>query len=199
MPTGYTADVADGTVTDLTPFVMRLARGMGALVMMRDDPWDATVPEKFEPSTYNAEMLAKARTERDGLRAMTPAECDAAAQAEAAEHDASKTKARADHEKRRSRYQSMIDKVEAWDGAPEGIKEFGLQQLQEGMEFDCREPFNYWSERPSENGAEWKAAKLEKVERDIMYHAKAQAEEEARTEGRNAWLAQLRKSLDADA
>lgn len=196
MPTGYTADVADGTITDLKSFVMRLARGMGALVTMRDDAWDAPVPEKFEPGTYNAKKLIESRAERDRLQAMTNAECDAAAQAEAAAHDASEAEAKASHKERRAHYQAMIGKVEAWEGAPEGIKEFGMQQLREGMQFDCREPFKYWSERPSEDGAAWKAKRLAEVARDMMYHAKGQAEEEDRTAGRNAWLSQLRASLN---
>jgi len=198
MPTGYTAAVSDGEITELAPFVMRLARGMGALIMMRDDDWDAPIPEAFKPSTYNADKLSDARAERDRLRAMTMAECTAAAQAEAITFDLELDAAKNAHREKRERYADMIDKVEAWEDAPEGIKEFGLQQLRESMEFDCREPFTYWRERPSEDGATWKAERLAKVERDIMYHAKSQAEEEARTEGRNAWLAQLRQSLSTN-
>lgn len=195
MPTGYTAAVADGKITDLEPFIWQLARGMGALIMMRDDPWDAPVPEKFEPSQYSADRLVEARAERDRIRSMSAAEADAAAKSEAEKHDQSEAKYRADKIAQRERYQAMIDKVEAWESAPEGIKEFGLEQLRTGMKFDCPAEITFWDERPSEDGQEWRLGKLQKIERDIAYHAKGQGEEDARTEGRNSWLAHLRKSL----
>lgn len=52
MPTGYTANVPDGITFE--QFVWQCARGMGALVMMRDEPTGAPIPERFEPSDYNA-------------------------------------------------------------------------------------------------------------------------------------------------
>lgn len=197
MPTGYTASVLDGTITDLEPFAMQLARGMGALVMMRDHPSDAPIPEKFEPSDYHAKRLEEARAERDRLYAMSEDECADAASLEAAEYDECVEERRIEHAAQRARYAAMIAKVEAWRGAPEGIKEFALEQLRTGMEFDCREPFTWYEDRPSEDGSAWRAGKLEKAARDIEYHSAEHGKEMARTESRNAWLAQLRKSLAA--
>jgi hypothetical protein len=174
---------------------MQLARGMGALVMMRDDPSDAAIPEAFEPSQYSAKSLLKARTERDTLRAMTTAEANSAAQAEVKEYDRSESAYRAEKVVARQRYQAMLDKVLAWEGAPEGIKEFGLEQLRRGMEFDCPAETKFYRERPTEIGEEWRRAKLEKLAKDILYHAAEQAKEDARTEERNSWIAQLRRSL----
>lgn len=199
MPTGYTAAVQDGTITELEPFALQLARGMGALVMMRDDPHDAPIPEKFEPSDYNAKRLEEAKAERDRLYAMTSTEVQDAADVDYAEWVADKSKREQEHGHQRARYLAMIAKVEAWQGAPEGIKEFALEQLHRGLEFDCPEPFEYWRTAPPKDGGEWKREKLEKATQDILYHAKAHAEEEARTEGRNAWIAQLRKSLARDS
>jgi hypothetical protein len=50
MPTGYTAAVADGTITEFPDFAMQCARAFGTLVLMRDEPQDAAIPEKFEPA-----------------------------------------------------------------------------------------------------------------------------------------------------
>lgn len=50
MPTGYTADLHDGKDVTFDQFVKQCARGMGALVTLRDAPWDAPLPERFEPS-----------------------------------------------------------------------------------------------------------------------------------------------------
>lgn len=195
MPTGYTADVADGTITDLPTFAMKLARGMGALIMMRDEPSNAPIPDEFKPSTYNADKLAEAQAERERITAMSDEECQAAADAAVADYDKERAEAEANHAVRRQRYISMLDKVTAWEGAPEGIKDFAISQLGESMHFDCREPFRFYQDRPSNDGKQWRKAALEKALKDIAYHAKAQSEENERTENRNAWLRQLRKSL----
>lgn len=195
MPTGYTADVLDGTITELEPFVWQLARGMGALITMRDAASDTPVPERFEPSQYNNEHLTRLRAERDQIRALTADEADAGACADVLAYDTSRERYLAEKVEGRQRYLDMIAKLEAWDCAPEGIKEFGLDQLQQSLDFDCPENPTYYGERPSEIGEEWRRQKLAKVEQDILFHTRQQAEEEARTEGRNAWLAHLRRSL----
>lgn len=197
MPTGYTASVADGTVTDLATFAMQLARGMGACITMRDAPSDAPIPEKFEPHDYHAKRLEEARTELERLYAMSEDEAQSEADKEYAEFLADRDRAEGRHATQRSNYEAMIANVEAWTGAPEGIKEFALEQLRTGMDFDCRGPFSYWREGPPEIGTEWRRAKLEKAQKDVEYHTIEDAKERTRTEGRNAWLAQLRASLKA--
>lgn len=61
MPTGYTEAVQSGEVTEFRDFALRCARAMGALIMMRDDPMDAPIPDEFKPSDWNRKQLDKAR------------------------------------------------------------------------------------------------------------------------------------------
>ena len=197
MPTGYTASVADGTVTDLKTFAMRLARGMGALIDMRDAPWDAPLPEKLEPSPYYASQIARLNIEIAALNAMTPEQLDAEAQKGAAKFDADSAEARQRHEDIRDRYRAMVEKVKAWDGAPEGIKEFALSQLSESLSFDCREPFHYWGSRPPESGVYWLKQQKELLLNELDHMVKSKAEDDARYEARNAWLVQLHRSLSS--
>lgn len=56
MPTGYTAAVEDGTITEFDDFAWQCARAFGALIMMRDDPMSAPIPQKFEPTAEHVEM-----------------------------------------------------------------------------------------------------------------------------------------------
>jgi len=70
MPTGYTAKLMESGQT-FQDFVMQCARAFGACVMMRDDPMDAPIPERFEPSDYNVKRLAEAKAELVKLQAMT--------------------------------------------------------------------------------------------------------------------------------
>jgi hypothetical protein len=195
MPTGYTADVADGKVTDLEPFILQCARGMGALIMMRDEPSNAPIPERFEPSDYHTKKLTELRAERDRLRNLSPKDVEAEATAELAQYEADKARAKQENTERRNRYNGMIAQVVQWEGAPEGIKEFALEQLRRGRDFDCPTPFRYYRDPPLADGSEWRASKLEKLAKDIKYHAAEEGKEKARAEGRNAWLAQLRLSL----
>jgi hypothetical protein len=195
MPTGYTADVADGTVTDLPTFAMQLARGMGALVTMRDEPTGTPIPERFEPSDYHAKELARLETERARLLVMTDEQAQGEANDALAVYDVASTRAALEHAHKRQRYQAMIEKVEAWRGAPDGLKEFALQQLRESMDFDCREPFKFYGKPPPRIGREWKTEMLGKVQRDLEYHAAEHAKELQRVHARNLWLAQLRRSL----
>ena len=195
MPTGYTADVQSGKITDLKPFVMQLARGMGALVMMRDEPHDAPIPERFEPSPYYAERVAKSEAEVERLRLMSDEDAEAAAVEAHAEVVAAFDKAKAEHTAQRERYEAMVAKVKAWQGAPEGIKEFALDQLQQSIDFDCREPFRFYRSTDKLTGAQWREQALGEALRSLGYDRKANEDEISRTEARNNWLAQLRRSL----
>ena len=78
MPTGYTARVKDGTVTEFKDFAMGCARAMGACISMREAAHDAEIPEQFEPSPYHTEQLAKAKADLAAFEAMTEAEKQAA-------------------------------------------------------------------------------------------------------------------------
>jgi hypothetical protein len=195
MPTGFTASVADGTVTDLETFALTLARGMGALVMMRDEPWDTPIPDAFEPSDYYTKRLVELKAERERVEGLFGAQLEAEVQKLTDEYYEAEAKSRQRHEEQKQRYLDMIAKVEAWQGAPEGIKSFGLSQLRDSLNFDCREPFEYYGVLPDPDPENWKQQKLEDIEKDILYHAKNHAEEVERTESRNRWIKQLKESL----
>lgn len=195
MPTGYTAAVVDGTVTDLKEFALQCARGMGALVMMRDDPRDAPVPDSFAADTaYHDERLTSARARMSELEAMDLAARTAATEAYNAEVEAYNAKCIAENAERRNRYDAMIAKVVRWTGAPEGIKEFMLEQLRSSRDFDCYDdPTQFNPKRMSVS--DWYREELRKATRDISYHEGERAKEIARTAERNAWLRQLHDSL----
>ena len=69
MPTGYTADVADGKITEFTEYALQCARAFGACIMLRDDPVSSEIPE-FEPSDYSAKELAEAEKDLSQFLAM---------------------------------------------------------------------------------------------------------------------------------
>lgn len=93
MPTGYTASVQDGKITEFRDFAMQCARAFGATITMRDDPSDAPIPEAFEPENYNAKRLIEAQEEIARLNAMTDDEKAAKEIREAREEERRRSKA----------------------------------------------------------------------------------------------------------
>lgn len=197
MPTGYTAAVQDGTITELRPFAMQCARAFGALITMRDDPHDAKIPHKFEPDTrYYDERVAEAQEKLSNLPHMSPAECDAAASA-GHEQEVAAWRVRAQtRELQRQRYEDMISKAHAWR-PPEavlGLKDFMLEQLTKSIDFDCNIG-KYDPEPTPKNGNEWQAAQIKDAQRDLSYGLEERAKEIERIADRNLWLDALRVSL----
>lgn len=196
MPTGYTAAVSDGTVTDFPDFALQCARAFGALIMMRDEPSNAPIPESFQPSDYSAKKLEKARNKVSELQAMTPEACDVAALADYNAQCESRAARVLGNTLTRERYEAMLTKVNAWEPpTPDHVhmKEFMVEQLESSINFDC----SVYSEDPliQKTGLEWRIDQLATARRDIAYHAKASAEELERTATRNAWVKALRDSL----
>jgi hypothetical protein len=196
MPTGYTADVQSGKITRFEDFAMQCARAFGALLMMRDDPLDAPVPEEFKPSDYYREALDRNEKRLAELKAMSPAAIIAAsraAQSDAlARHEAHEA-GKAEH---RARYEAMLAKVRAWTPPTpehEGLRAFMEQQLTESIRFDCRP----WGPPEQRSPAAWYELELSDAEQAVARSRKALADEIERTEGRNRWLADLRRSLTA--
>lgn len=72
MATGYTYPVAEGELTSAPEFIRRCARAMGALVMLRDEPLSAPIPDTLPTSSsYNQDRLVEIDgklAQLDGLR-----------------------------------------------------------------------------------------------------------------------------------
>jgi hypothetical protein len=200
MPTGYTADVQSGKVTEFNEFAIRCARAFGALIMMRDDPQDAPIPEKFEPSDYHANALTKLNAERFALVAMSDEAADKAAATEYEKAVASRAESIARRAADKERYETMLAKVRAWTPPSAdhvNMKEFMEKQLTESIDFDCR-GYSY-PEPVKLTGESWRAERLASVKRDIEYHTEKDAEEIKRANERTEWVRLLRESLTQPA
>src|SRR5437870_4307935 len=113
MPSGYTATLYEGEQS-FEDFVWGCARGMGALVLLRDSP-DAPIPERFEPGTYYATRVADAQLRLDALNGMTADDAERAARtAFESETEYRRAADRRDAEIR-ARYEAMLRRVRAWE------------------------------------------------------------------------------------
>lgn len=194
MPTGYTADIAKDITFE--QYAWHCARAMGALIMMRDDPSDAPIPEKFEPSDYNAKRLAKTQERLNWLNGLSLAEANGEAiKAHAAALD-SHRRYESDKDSLRKKYWAMLEKVKAWTPPTAdhvGFKEFMVEQIRSSIKFDCHN--SYEREPQPETGIEWRAKEVEKALKDVKYHSEEHAKEVTRNTQRNQWIASLRTSL----
>lgn len=191
MPTGYTAAVCDGEITSLRDFALLCARGMGALVTMRDDPLSAPIPDQIKPDTeYDEKMLEQAKALLVELDGLTPEECEQRAQAEYEQLVASNRQRKEVRDIENARLDAMIAKVRAWSTEADGIKQFMLEQLLASHLGD----HVYEPEKIA--GEAWRAGMRQDALRSISRHGKNIAEEIHRTMLRNQWLFDLRTSLE---
>jgi hypothetical protein len=195
MATGYVHPVADGEITDLRTFALRCSRGMMALVTMRDAPNDTPIPRQLEPDLeHYEERLAEVQTRLDRLAMETEAEREARVEAEYQEALKSAEEYDAESALERERVITMRAKVEAWQGAPEDLKEFMLSQIDSSLGSPKAAPYravDYVTKRDPDE--DWRNA-VEAVGR-----AYANIErEKALTKSRNVWLDQLWASLPTE-
>lgn len=70
MPTGYTAGVMDGTITEFKDYALQCARNFGALITLRDDPLSPDLPV-LEVGDYYEQHVKDAERELKRLSKMS--------------------------------------------------------------------------------------------------------------------------------
>lgn len=194
MPSFYTQGVQSGEVTSLREFILICARAMNALYIMRDKPAEMPIPKRLEPDTkYYDERLAEANARLKELRAMSVKEKVEAAAAYNTSVLQRNAECVAQNEKERKRYTDMIEKVRAWENPPEGLKDFMLEQLENGRSFDTTDK-PYQGETFS--APDWYDMEVEQAVNNIAYYMKQANAIIARTEENNRWLEKLHTSLE---
>lgn len=195
MPTGYTAPVQDGKITDFPAFAMQCARAFGALITMRDD--SGPIPDELKPSIdYYDHSEAAARDELGMLDALTPEEAEKKRDAEFKEATKSFDKTMSERATHKKRYEAMLTKVQMWTPPTpdhQGLRDFMEQQLKESIKWDCTDYEQY---RPRKKSVPvWLAERRGEAMRSLQHAQKDRADEIERTNNRNRWLKDLRESL----
>jgi len=197
MPTGYTAKLMKDGQT-FREFILTCARAFGALIMMRDDPFDAPVPEKFEPSDYHIKALVEAKLELSRLKAMNDDEKNSFGQATKDAEIKRIGEWIARETKENIRLVEMEKQVKAWKPPTpdhEELKKFMLQQI----DISKHDIISYTLELKIEiENKPLAAFYIEAVSRaawNVKYHTEENEKEIERTNGRNLWIKQLRDSI----
>ena len=196
MPTGYTAGVADGKVTDFTEYALQCARNFGACIMLRDEPLSSEIPE-FEPSDYNAKALADAEQDLSQFLAMNESQRREVHAAEYAKNIETAERGIAEKAEQRQRYEAMMAKAKAFKSPSpdhDNYAKFLVSQLEESIQWDCGTSYYDALKQPIAF-EEWQSKKIKDLHSDIEYHRNSHREEVERTESRNRWVRQLKESL----
>lgn len=198
MPTGYTAGVANGKITDFTEYALQCARNFGACIMLRDEPMSSEIPE-FQPSDYNAKALAEAEKTLSQFLAMSESQRRELHATEHAKNIETAKRGIADKAEQRQRYEAMLAKAKAFKSpSPEhdNYAKFLVEQLESSIDFDCGTDYYEELKKPVAFKS-WQSKKIENLHKSVAYHQKAHREEIERVEGRNKWVRQLKEALEA--
>lgn len=196
MPTGYTSDIEKGI--SFRQYAMGCARAFGALITMRDDPHDAPIPEKFEPSPYYLESVAKAKARIAELEAMTAEEVIAARDKEYADLVEYNEKGIRDRKELRAKYEDILAHARGWvSPSPDHdeFKQFMISQIEDSIQWDCDTSYYEENQPEKKSPAAWIADAFQRERDHLAYSEKSLAEEVARVEKRNLWVRQLREAL----
>jgi len=191
MPTGYT-NIIDENDATFEQYVWRCARGMGALIHMRDDDMDADV-RMPKPSNFYRDYLKKERAELKRLMSLSVSEAAALVDEEYEKTQEFHRQMNEDDERTNARYDAMRAKVKAWKPPTKdhrGLKEFMLEQLETG-----NPRYERWEPGKKQAPEDWLAAKIKAAVEDVERYEKEAAAEEKRNRERREWIEALKASV----
>ena len=198
MPTGYTADVQDGNITELKDYALLCARAFGPLIHMRDDSLDTPISEPDEESWYNTEALKKAKDALYDMYNSTNEDLQSLLEEEYSNQEKSRLNQLEKIRVHRNHYENMLSKVHNWEPPTKDhveLKKFMINQLNESVNFDCNDEEYY--DNPSEemNLSDWFDENQENYLWRIDYHEKRIEERSEKTEDKKIWIKNLKESF----
>lgn len=191
MPTGYTSNIYNGKEVSMADFLFGCAREMMPLVIMRDEPMDAPIPDEFKPVDYHLKELNKSRSELKKYQAMSDEDYAKDSSVRLEEHNKDNQRRNKEADNLRKRYQSIKDSVMAWNPPTDDhkpLKEYAIEQLDSSINFDTKHydwPFK--NKTRQEN--------IESLLKDVDYHTAENAKEIERAVWRTNWVQKLKQSL----
>jgi len=196
MPTGYTCDIKSGQ--SFNDFVMGCAKAFGACVSMRDDSFDAEIPDKFEPSDYHSKEMARAESRLVELKAMSTKDIEVRLTLEYDKEIKERASAVSENARKIKAYEAMLVKVKAWNPPTSDhhrFKDFMISQIKQSIKFDDMSDYYNDNPVPKFSAKKWFDHKMERALYDIKYHKNGWEEEVSRCNERSEWVCDLRKSL----
>lgn len=194
MPTGYTDSIKNNIT--FPEFAMKCARAFGALIQMRDDVMDAEIPDEIIPSNYHKDEMEKACLKLNEAKKMTLSAAKVLAVRDYNEQVAYHEKYVSDANDLKSKYESMLEKVMAWQPPTpdhEELKKFMMEQIKGSI--DCDSNTSYSKPPQPQSPEKWLGEYVDKQARDLGYHVKEWYAEVERCKSKTEWIRSLKASL----
>jgi hypothetical protein len=193
MPTGYTASVGEGKVTELKDFVLNCARAF--IPTCRDS--DAPLSYDTKPSDYYAQSLERTEAELARLEALSGAEWTDEFNKRVEDAKASDERYVADKKAQQDNYEAMLSKVRKWEPPTElheNLKRFMREQLDSSIQFDCGIS-SYTNPIMYEDVEQFKKRVIREARKSKIRAEESLLEEQHRIEKTNLYVKQLFESV----
>jgi len=197
MPTGYTAEIGEKDIS-LRDYAMGCARAFGPLIEMRDEPSDAPIPFKIEPSSYHKDNFKIETRKFYNAIGMRNDEAERLANQDYIEELESRGKSLEKSEGLAVKYGNMLAKVAKWPSPSpnhDEFRNFMISQLEQSLRFDCN-----FSLDPLQKmtGPEYRAKLVNDTKLKMEYHKKEHLKEVKDAKGKTGWINVLKECLPLD-
>jgi len=204
MPTGYTADILEGKITNLSQFAKICMRNFGATIHMRDESLNVEYTPR-KPDNYYKKEIAKAKKELSRIKNLTIEEVLSEKVKSLKESQEYHLTAISKAETDRSILESLLKEAKEFTPPTpdhQGVKDFMIQQLESTISFDCGT--DYHTEKLVEIKNELENLDSENVLNDMLaksqktldYYVDALEKEVVRCNESNKWVNQLLEAIN---
>lgn len=199
MPTGYTACVQDGNVTELKDYILRCSRKFGALIHMRDDALNTSIKHR-EVSDYRLNRLNEIKKDFEEFKKLSDEEIQKMLDESYLQKIEQQKKGLKEFEIGKQRYLDMLEKVKEWQPPSDdhmNLKNFAIEQLEGSLDFDYSDTSKeYYLREPFKDSVEqYRQFKIESYIKDIKYHSDEYKKEAENVEKINKWIDDLVNSF----
>lgn len=194
MPTGYTAPVMDGEVTELRDYLLLIARAFGGFIHQRDEGSDVP-PRAPEFDSYHARSLPGAKADLQRYQQMTLEQAEKLQDEEIAATLKRNEESVAKAAVISHRYEHMIEQVDKWQPPTEeheGIKKLALEQLHDSIKFDGTGYIVATERLPAQR---WLDIKIAKARESVERHTEGLRKDKISHAKRVAWVETFFASL----
>jgi len=203
MPTGYTAPILDGKITNFKDYAKLCMRAFGATIHMKEESLDVEYEER-KPSEYHIKALKEWQEKLTELSNMSDEELLEKRRSEIMSDIEYHEKQIIKHDNNYSKLMSILNDVQSWEPPTEehtGIKKFMTEQITETLKYDADS--KYHKLEIKERQKKLKELTIEEVKKgyikdanyNIQYHIKHNEDDIKRANDSNEWVNKFLNSL----
>ena len=196
--TGYVHYILDRDL-DFPAAMMNFARAFGTLSSMRDDSFDASIPEEFQVSDYHTMAREAAENAYKNLIEMSTEQRKEYGAKLRQDKISYHIHSRELEEKDVEKVRAMQKIVETWSPPThehKALKKFALEQLEQSIRnVDLDWDVRMGNIAIAKDAMDFFNEQLVSTKKSIAYHLDEYAKEKERVANQNQWLKDLRKSL----